>query len=206
MRKSVFLSIVLAFLALVNLSLYSQQENEDEYYDDEEEYYDEIPLPSEWSHLWLDLGYGGSGVSAAIGYRYWFLGASLGVSGFSADIPRTASRYPGDNIDITSLPKKKYPSNVVCGDVYGFYDLKKITLYANFGYYSSIDTVLRFNPDNNAYYRDKPETNSGISWGFGAQYPLYLLEADNKIYEQLTLGAGYHSKFGIYLSLDYRWR
>ena len=42
------------------------------------------------------------------------------------DIPLTTHRYPGDNFNIKDFPKKVYPSNLVSGDFYGFYDMENL--------------------------------------------------------------------------------
>ncbi len=198
-------TLLLTVLALALFVLYNANaQDEGDYYNDEyyEDEYEEYPEP-DWKYLFLDLGYGGDGPSFAFGFRYWQLGISLGVTGFANDIPDAAARPQGMNT--SDLPKENYPSNVVCGDLYGYYDLNKINLFVNLGFYSAIDSVFRYDAERGAYYRDRTESSEGICWGFGAQYPLENLNLDNKHFRQLVAGVGYHSRYGVYIQASYRW-
>ncbi|MFC2130010.1 hypothetical protein ACFLSQ_01100 [Bacteroidota bacterium] len=196
-----YLFIMIVFFISQNI-LHSQQSDvkeDEEYYEDEYEY-EEI----DWKYLFFDIGYGGSGPGAALGFRYWHLGASIGVTGFANDIPNTSPRIP-QGVNISELPKKVYPSNSVSGDFWGFYELEKFTLFANLGFFSSIDSVLRYDSENQLYYRDTFKKSSGMTWGFGAQIPLTFIDEENLLLDQLVGGVGYHSQIGIFLRIAYRW-
>jgi len=192
MRKF-FVFIIIIF---INFQLYSQVDNDDDF--------EKI----DWKYLFLDLGYGTNGPGGALGFRYWNLGASIGVTGFASDIPQTTVIYPGDNINIGDLPTKKYPSNVVYGDLIAFYDINlDYTIFAGIGFYSAIDSVLAYREIQgiNAYYKKGAETHSGITFSIGAQTSLYFLDEENPALDQLVAGVGYHTKLGIFLRLAYRW-
>ena len=201
-KLSIFLFVFILMFSINSIMIKAQDNSDDEYYDDDEYYEDE---PIDWKYIFFDLSYGGSGPGFGLGFRYWNLGASIGVTGFANDIPLTTHRYQGDNFNIKDFPKKVYPSNLVSGDFYGFYDMEKFTAYVNLGFYSSVDSVLRFRESNTGYYKDGVEKHSGITWGFGVDYPLSGLDEENKAYEQLVVGLGFHSELGVYLKASYRW-
>jgi len=191
--KKRFLILLSTFL-IIGLSnpLLTQESIDDDFPEDDD---------FDWVYLNLDIGYGSGGIGGALGFRYRFLGAAISATGFANDIPNTAPRQ----INTTNLVEKKYPSNTVCADFYGYYDLEEISLFANIGYYSSIDSVLLFDPDEMLYYKHGVTNQAGICFGFGAQMPLNFLDEENIYLEQLVGGIGYHSKLGIFLRFAYRW-
>ncbi|MFH1049764.1 MAG: hypothetical protein V1779_02400 [bacterium] len=193
MRYLILLPVIL-MIGLSNSSLlFSQTEVDSEFPDDEE--YD-------WVYLNLDLGYGSSGPGGALGFRYRFLGLGISATGFATDIPKTSPQQSGNQ---SNLQQKSYPGNTVCGDFFGYYDLEEISLFANIGFYSSIDSVLLWDPEKRLYYRHGVVNQGGICFGFGAQMPLLFLNEDNDYLEQIVGGIGYHSQIGVYLRIAYRW-
>ena len=186
------LSLVILMFGIFNSSLLSQTNLQDENNDED----------FEWVYLNLDLSYGSGGPGGALGVRYRFLGVAISATGFANDIPKTVPRISGNTSD---LMEKSYPSNTVCGDVYGYYDLEEISLFANLGFYSSVDSVLLFDSEELIYYKKGAVTNGGVCWGLGAQMPLIFINEDNLYLEQLVGGVGFHSRLGVYVRIAYRW-
>lgn len=174
-------------------SLISQTDIDNEFPEDEE---------IDWIYLNFDISYGSSGPGGALGFRYSYFGFGISATGFASDIPRTSPQQSSNQND---LQEKKYPGNTVCGDFYGYYDLDEFSLFANIGFYSSVDSILLWDSKEKLYYRHGTEITSGICWGFGAQMPLTFLNEDNVYLDQLIGGVGYHSRLGVILRIAYRW-
>jgi len=166
-------------------------DTEGEYIDDE----------FEWVYLNLDLSYGSGGPGGALGVRYRFLGVAISATGFANDIPNTVPQMG----NVNNLQQKTYPSNTVCADFYGYYDLDEVSLFASLGFYASVDSVLRWDMDNKVYYKGDVKSDEGVCFGLGAQMPLTFLNEDNVYLDQLVGGIGFHSKLGIFLRIAYRW-
>jgi hypothetical protein len=169
-----------------------------------EEEYEDI----NWKYLNFDLGYGSSGPGGAFGFRYWYLGTAIGVTGFANDIPLVAQYEQGVNIQ--ELPKKFYPSNVVCADLYGYYDFDtyyEVTAFVNVGFFAAIDSVMAYQDKSGttAYYPAGVRSTDGMTFGAGVQAPLTFLNEENRYLDQLVAGVGYHSKLGAFLRIAYRW-
>jgi len=174
-------------------ALFSQTKIDNEYPEDEE--YD-------WVYLNLDLGYGSRGIGGALGFRYSFFGLGVSATGFATDIPNTSPYTPSNQ---ANLVEKKYPSNTVCLDFFGYYDLDEVSLFANIGYYASVDSILSWDKQEHVYYRSGGVTQAGLCYGLGAQIPLTFIDESNVRLEQLVGGIGYHSKLGLYIRIAYRW-
>jgi hypothetical protein len=186
--------LLLITMLILSFNAYSQNINDD-YYEDED-YYE-----PNWKNLFFDLGYGSGGVGGALGFRYYFIGVSLGVTGFANNIPDAGYFVPTTE----EFEYKNYPSNSVFGDVYYFYDFEDFTLFANVGYFSSVDSVMKYYYEDKAYQKHGIEEDSGLTWGFGVNKSLYFLNEENERFDQLLAGVGYQSEMGIYLQITYRW-
>lgn len=178
---------------------------DDEYYDDEYYYDDELPpvkavfvdvgIGSES----LIIGHGPHGLSGAVGFRWSMVGLSLGIGGLTNDLP-VQSPYTDQISGNTKLDTMS--SLLVSVDAYYFYDYtKNLSFFANIGYCSISDSVLVYDYNTEAWYRNPttPQVIStdGFTFGAGFQYVMS---------EYLFIGAGYHSKRGLYGQLSYYWR
>lgn len=199
MTKFSKLFVFLGLIAVCGLAaagnLYAQ-DYDDEYYDDDEYYYDDYdesdePLPDDpMKYLHFDLGYGPANISYGLGFRYWHLGLTIGLTGVASDIPNY-SLQPAPSSDRT----ERFPTIVVCGDFHFYYDFTpKITGFATLGYYSQSDTILAKSGDY--WYRYEAESSAGLTFGLGAQYALD---------RQIMVGLAYQNKRGIYAQIGYRW-
>lgn len=142
-----------------------------------------------------DVGYGEGGVSFGLGFRYWDLGISVGMSGIGQSVP--PHNYYILATDV--LETYKYPTMWVVGDLYYFYDLNdEFTFFANVGYGVGADTVLatKKGETTGAKYYHKTENRSGVTFGAGIQY---------FIENQIGFGIGYHTRRGPYLQVSYYW-
>lgn len=173
------LSIVVAFLLANNFS-YSAKE---------------VSSEPEIKNIFFDLGYGQYKTSFALGFRYWFAGLSIGVTGIDPGIPGYTNdlRYQPSS---KKFNEERYTSLCVSGDLYYYYDISDLSLFANIGYYSQADTILAYYPENDTRYTYKNENKSGITFGLGGQY---------SVSSSIMLGLGYHSKRGIYAQLGIFW-
>lgn len=151
----------------------------------------------------LDIGYGGEGgLSAAIGFRYWFASLSVGLSGFAKDIPNYAQYDPSTGINPSQpLPngyeEERYPAIILTADLGLHYDLnEQIGLFANVGVYSQQDTLIGKNYTNGNRYYWKYYNSSGLAFGGGVDYAFA---------EQLIAGIGYHTKRGVFARISYFW-
>lgn len=150
-----------------------------------------------------DIGYfGPAGLSLAAGFRYWFAGFTLGISGISKSIPNYALYDPSVPIN-PNLPlpngfdEKSYPALIVTGDFTYYHQIvKQLTAFGSLGFYSQQDTVLAWDYTNNYYYYYKHISKAGICFGIGGEY-LYS--------ENLNIGLGYHTKRGLFARITYFW-
>lgn len=152
--------------------------------------------------LMFDLGYGGSGLSAAIGYRWWYFSGSLGLAGFANDLPSYA-KYPPTGVVLSAnqpLPsgyeEDRYTSIDVFGDVGLHYDFYPYSAFVQIGFYNAQDSILAKNIESGSKYRYKVENSAGISWGLGLEYIFT---------KSITVGAGYHTRRGGFARLTYTW-
>ncbi|HRP02269.1 MAG TPA: hypothetical protein PLE30_06430 [Candidatus Kapabacteria bacterium] len=148
-----------------------------------------------------DVGIGSPGLSIGAGYRYWFLGLNVSLGGFLNSIPGYNHSIPnGIKINRNEpLPngfrEDKYTSTLMCIDVNGYYEqFLPVILTASIGYYSQTDTVTAFQLSTGNRYLYKAETNSGLSFGIGAEY---------QINDIISAGAMFHTRRGILIRMTY---
>jgi hypothetical protein len=156
----------------------------------------------------LNVGSGPHKTSFSLGGRYWFFGASIGVTGISSNVPNYVTDYYLEQSKPKGTELKKYSSTVVCGDVSVYYDISDFSLYGTVGFYSQLDTLLDYDYKTNYYYRHTPyasENVSGITYGVGFQYLLESIAEDYMFFKPLVVGLGYHNKYGISFQLGYHW-
>jgi hypothetical protein len=152
--------------------------------------------------LMFDLGYGGSGASVAVGYRWWHFSGALGLSGFANDIPNYA-KVPPVGVVISQnqpLPSGYESQSYTAIDVFldaGFHiDFYPYSAFAQIGFFTSQDTILAKNLETGSRYRYATSSDAGMSFGGGLEY----------IYSKnLTFGAGYHTRRGIFARVMYTW-
>lgn len=152
--------------------------------------------------LMFDLGYGPSKLSAAVGYRWWMFSASLGIAGFANDLPNYARTSPTGVIISPNQPlpsgyeADRYTSIDVFGDLGFHYDFYPFSAFAMLGFYNAQDSILAKNIETGSRFRYATETKSGMSFGLGGEY----IYSDN-----ITIGAGYHTRRGIFARFTYTW-
>lgn len=183
LTKNRFIAFCL-ILSVMNVIPLLNQETEEES--------DNLPKSEMVKSLFFNLGYGGNGAAAALGFRYYRFGISMGVAGLSSSIPAYSPMRPTDK----NYEEKRYPAYAVCGDFYFFHDVEQFTLFGNLGYFSQADTVLAFYARTNSNYLLGAVSNDGMTFGAGILFNLN---------EYLLLGAGLHSKYGIYANFTYKW-
>jgi len=191
MKKLLFLILVLGISCSNMPNLFSQPtEEEYEYADD-------------YKALQFDLGYTNySGLSAALGFRYWLFSFSIGLSGFANKIPAYSMDSYSVNINpMQPLPngyeEEKYGALLVTADLGFHYDItENIGLFASIGYYSSTDTLLAYNYNNYIRYYYKYYVSDGIAFSVGGDYFLT---------DQIKAGLGYHTRRGIFARISYIW-
>ena len=180
--KKILPFITLALLLLVN-PLWAEESEEE---------YEFLPVKD----ILFEGGYGVHNVSIGFGFRYDFIGLTIGATGFDNDIPP----YQNDlslQPSVKDFEEKKYTSNVVSIDLSYYYDLNDdFSLYGSIGYYSQADTILAYYYEDDSFYRYKNENVSGITFGAGFQY---------FISKYMTLGLAYHNKRGALLQLGFYW-
>ncbi len=153
--------------------------------------------------IFMDIGGGGpAGLSAAVGFRYSFASLSIGIAGFAKDIPNYSTNTYGVQINPSSaLPsgytEDRYTALIVTGDAAFYLDyFKPVTLFGSIGFYSAQDSVLAKKITSDERYLWKTENKSGLCFGVGAVYP---------IADMIEIGAGYHTKRGVFARLTYYW-
>lgn len=156
--------------------------------------------------LFFDFGGGGDGLSGALGFKYSFASLSIGVVGFTNDIPNY-SQVPPTGIYFNAnepLPSgyeaEKHTGIIVCFDAGFHYEYYPWTFFGTVGYYTQQDSVLAKEVRNDgrkpSRYSYKVENSQGVSFGGGANYAI----TDN-----VSLGLGLHTKRGVYAQFTYVW-
>lgn len=152
--------------------------------------------------LMFDLGYGGSGLSATVGYRWWHFSGSLGIAGFANDIPNYARTSPTGVVISANQPlpsgyeSESYTSIDVYADAGFHIDFYPYSAFAHIGFFTAQDSILAKNIETGSRYRYATRSESGMSFGGGLEY----------IYSKnLTFGAGYHTRRGIFARIMYTW-
>ncbi len=182
--------LVLALIFILQAGLYAQKG--DSNYEEE--------LPALYG-LHGELGYGGAGLSAGLGFRYDFVSLSIGLSGFANSIPNYAS-YKADGINLTTNPlpdgytEESYEAIIVTFDAAYNYEFEIGTAYAGIGFFAQTDTVLAKEVSTGDYFRRGTINSSGICFNLGFDY--YWSE-------NVGVGLGFHSKKGIMARFSYYW-
>lgn len=153
--------------------------------------------------VFLDIGYGPYELGAGAGLRYWMFSAEIWLGALSISTPNYSLRSPqGETISQNNpLPdgyvEDSYTTTVLGFDLGFHYDITPLwSVNAQVGYFSKTDTVLAKNLNDGVFYRYKHETESGMAFGAGAEYAFT---------DQIVMGAGYHSRRGVYLRGTYTW-
>lgn len=199
MRKYIFLLLISTFLmtSIINAVAQSKAKSTKDT-TEEESYYDEDYKGSDIiKEIFIDAGWGSEKLGIGLGFRYWNLGASFGITGLGVKLPNyDNSTYINKTEAVIT---EKYSTIAVTTDLYYFYDINETyTVFANFGYSAGSDTILakKANSTDNKWYRWGSESNSEFTFGLGGQY----------FFEKwIALGLGYHSRRGIYAQFVYYW-
>jgi hypothetical protein len=147
--------------------------------------------------LFADLGYGFIGASGALGFRYSFLGLSIGAAGFNNSVPAHAYGVGGGQVQPAGTEEKIYTTIAVCGDFYFYHKIQSFTIFADLGYFSQSDTVLWRDIKTGDFTFARSQNKDGITFGAGIQF---------NVAKDINVGVGLHSKFGIYAQIAYLWR
>ena len=156
---------------------------------------------SQLKMLFGDLGYGTRGLSAALGFRYGFLGVDLGLGGFTRSNIPNYNLYPTKEIPFPkNYDSTSYPTLSVSFDLIYYYDTGDFSFYGGVGYYSQSDTVLAKSLDQGntygTYFYKQVNKKSGFCFTLGGQY---------FISETIMVGLGYHTKKGVFAEVGYWW-
>lgn len=152
-----------------------------------------------------EVGWSNLRLSAALGFRFWNFGASMGLTGFAASKPKyiyPSTQYP--------LPKKgeyedyKFTYVLVTTDFYYFFEIfDDFIITPNVGFYVQQDSILarslRTSTPNDfgqLYYTGKTENKVGLNFGLGVDY--YYL--DNYFF-----GIGYNFRRGLFIRFAFYW-
>ncbi|MGB9852147.1 MAG: hypothetical protein ACPLPX_04700 [Candidatus Kapaibacteriota bacterium] len=155
-----------------------------------------------------ELGWSKLKLSAAVGFRFWNVGASMGLTGFAASKPKyiyPSTQYP--------MPKKgeyeeyKFTYVLVTTDFYYFFEiLNDFIITPSIGLYVQQDSLLArstrlFSPSGindygQLYYLGRTENKVGLNFGIGFDYYLQ---------EQYFLGIGFNLRRGIFVRFAYYW-
>ncbi len=191
MKKYLVAFWVISLLILSSINLLSQSSQEDYEY------------ATDYKAIQLDLGYTNySGISAAVGFRYWLFSFSIGLSGFANKIPPYSLYDNSVNINPmqplpTGYEEEKYGALLVTADLGFHYDItENIGLFASIGYYSSTDTLLAYNYTRDLRYYYKYYVSDGIAFSLGGDY---------FITDDIKAGLGYHTRRGIFARISYIW-
>ncbi|MFN3270499.1 MAG: hypothetical protein ACK42G_07925 [Candidatus Kapaibacteriota bacterium] len=155
-----------------------------------------------------EIGWNKLKLSAAVGFRFWNVGASMGLTGFASSKPKyiyPSTQYP--------LPKKgeydeyKFTYVLVTTDFYYFFELfDDFIITPTIGFYVQQDSILAKSRRittpygqtdyGQLYYLGKTENKTGLNFGIGIDY--YLLD-------QYFVGIGFNYRRGIFLRFAYYW-
>ncbi len=149
-----------------------------------------------------EVGYGSLKWSGALGFRFWNLGISMGLAGFSASKPRYI--YPSKDYP---LPKQyeyeeyKFTYILVTTELYYFWEIfDDFIITPSLGFYVQQDSVLarslRDNDYGLLYYLGKTENKTGITFGLGIDY--YYSD-------DMVVGLGYNYRRGLFARIAYYW-
>jgi hypothetical protein len=196
MKKMIYLLLCLGLFATFISTSQAQEKKTD--ISDDEVYYDENYKGSDIiKDIFIDFGYGADKFGIGLGFRYWNLGASFGITGLGISLPDYDKTTYLNRTE--SVNTERYASIAVTTDLYYFYDFnEKYTVFANIGYAVGTDTILarKASSTDTRLYRWGSENNSEITFGLGVQY----------FFEKwIGLGVGYHTRRGIFAQFNYFW-
>ncbi|MCX7879872.1 MAG: hypothetical protein N2517_04345 [Ignavibacteria bacterium] len=153
-----------------------------------------------------ELGWTKIKLSAALGFRFWNLGVSMGLAGFANPSPKYI--YP----DFNQFPMPKqgeyeeftFTYILVTTDFYYFYEIfDDFIIVPSLGFYVQQDSILARSTRQNdpagfgaLYYLGKTVNKTGINIGIGLDY--YFLD-------NYFAGIGFNLRRGIYLRFAYYW-
>lgn len=154
--------------------------------------------------LFGELGYGKLKTSAAIGFRFWNVGVSMGLAGFAASKPKYI--YATTTPPYT-LPKEyqreeyRFTFILVTTDFHFFFDVfNDFTISPSLGFFVQQDSVLarskRQEDFGQLYYLGSTVNSTGINFGLCVDY--YYSDL-------LTFGIGYNYRRGIFIRAGYYW-
>lgn len=157
--------------------------------------------------IFIDVGGGGNGMSAALGFRYSFASLSVGLAGFTNKIPNYALTPPtGVYFNPTQPLPSGYTEDKHLGLIVSFdagFHLDYFypyTFFATVGYFTQQDSVLakevRIDGRSPNRYAYRVENTDGFAFGGGGNY---------QISDYVALGLGLHTKRGIYGQFVYTW-
>jgi hypothetical protein len=147
-----------------------------------------------------NVGYSDVGLSAGAGFRYSFVGLSLGLAGFANSMPNFRKDYWIKESEIGGT--ERLTKMIFHVDANLYWDLSDIvSVFGMIGYYSQSDSILARKvwtaTDSDDYlYQYKAETLSGLCFGLGGHYFFT---------SQLLIGLGWHSKSGFFAQVGYWW-
>ncbi len=156
--------------------------------------------------VFAEVGYSSLKLTAALGFRFWNVGLSLGLAGFAASKPNYA--YPSQQYP---RPKEgeyeeyKFTYALVTTEAYYFFEIfDDFIITPSIGFFVQQDSVLArslryYEPYKDfgvLYYLGKTQNKTGVTFGLGVDY--YY---DDKI----IVGLGYNYRRGVFLRLSYYW-
>lgn len=172
----------------------------------------QIPLigqESFWSNnlksVFGEVGWSKLKLSAALGFRFWNVGASMGLAGFSASNPKYI--YPSNQYPMPKpgeYEEYKFTYILVTTDFYYFFEVfDDFIITPNIGFYVQQDSVLARSLRTHIqydfgqlYYTGKTENKVGLNFGLGVDY--YYLDS-------YFVGIGFNFRRGVYLRFAYYW-
>ncbi len=152
-----------------------------------------------------ELGWSNLKLSAALGFRFWNLGTSIGLSGFASSKPKYI--YPSTQFPMPKpgeFEETKFTYVLVTTDFYYFFEIfDDFIITPNFGFYVQQDSILARSlrtyiqyDFGQLYYTGRTENKVGINFGLSLDY--YYLD-------KYFVGIGYNYKRGIFLRIAYYW-
>ncbi|MCX7909711.1 MAG: hypothetical protein N2560_09395 [Ignavibacteria bacterium] len=152
-----------------------------------------------------EVGWSNLKLSAALGFRFWNIGVSMGLTGFAAPKPKYI--YPSTQFPLPKLGEYedyKFTYVLVTTDFYYFFEVfDDFIITPNIGFYVQQDSILARSLRTNIqydfgqlYYTGKTENKVGLNFGLGIDY--YYLD-------NYFVGIGYNLRRGIFIRFAYYW-
>jgi hypothetical protein len=143
-------------------------------------------------------GYGPRELSLGAGFRWEFLSLGISLSGLAVSNP--VSIYPTREIPFPKdYEKYEFPGTTVSFDAGYYYDINEFSIFATAGYYMQSDSIFAKSFEQvsfGSYFRLEELKSSGFCFSLGGQY---------FIDEKFGVGAGYHTKKGVFVQFGYYW-